>query len=101
METKFSRNVSKKRINGQGMSEYLVIVGLLAVAGIAAMGYFGGAFRDTMGGFAAELSGNDSESYRDSAAESASLGSQNSVTGLGGYEEAATDMETRVGTGGG
>ena len=95
MDTKFSRNVSKKRINGQGMSEYLVIVGLLAVAGIAAMGYFGGAFRDTMGGFAAELSGNTSQGYRDSASDKATDGQANSVQGLGEYEAAADAMESK------
>ena len=51
-----SRKTSKK-ITGQGMSEYMVIVGLLAVAGIAVMGLMGNVVRENVGGFAKELAG--------------------------------------------
>ena len=53
-----ARTRSRKNIRGQGMSEYLIIVGLIAVAGIAVMGLFGGAVRNQLGGMAAELSVN-------------------------------------------
>ncbi|MCG8535402.1 MAG: hypothetical protein MI808_09935 [Pseudomonadales bacterium] len=53
-----SRKTSKK-ITGQGMSEYMVIVGLLAVAGIAVMGLMGNVVRENVGGFANELAGQD------------------------------------------
>jgi len=52
-----ARTRSRKTIRGQGMSEYLIIVGLIAVAGIAVMGLFGGAVRNQLGGMAAELGG--------------------------------------------
>lgn len=52
-----ARTRSRKTIRGQGMSEYLIIVGLIAVAGIAVMGLFGGTVRNQLGGMAEELSG--------------------------------------------
>ncbi|MDY6922005.1 MAG: hypothetical protein SV765_17535 [Pseudomonadota bacterium] len=82
-----SRKLSNKKITGQGMSEYLVIVGLLAVAGIAAMGFMGGSVRQTMSAFAAEFSGNDSGSFRDEALSSATEAQDNAVAGLDNYEE--------------
>ena len=39
------------------MSEYLIIVGLLAVAGIAVMGFMGGTIRNQVSGMAQELGG--------------------------------------------
>lgn len=41
------------------MSEYLIIVGLIAVAGIAAMGLMGNVVRTNVTGAAAELGGGD------------------------------------------
>ncbi|MCG8669826.1 MAG: hypothetical protein MI867_10475 [Pseudomonadales bacterium] len=52
-----ARTRSRKNIRGQGMSEYLIIVGLIAVAGIAVMGLFGGTVRNQIGGMAEELAG--------------------------------------------
>ncbi|MAR93099.1 MAG: pilus assembly protein [Pseudomonadales bacterium] len=87
MDINTSRKLSNKKITGQGMSEYLVIVGLLAVAGIAAMGFMGGSVRQTMSAFAAEFSGNDSGSFRDEALSSATEAQDNAVAGLDNYEE--------------
>lgn len=50
---------TQKKIRGQGMSEYLIIVALVAVAGIAVMGLFGGTAQNQVAGLAAELSGGD------------------------------------------
>ena len=61
-----SRKTSKK-ITGQGMSEYMVIVGLLAVAGIAVMGLMGNVVRENVGGFAVELSGGDGSNNQTAA----------------------------------
>jgi len=55
---KLSNITSPKRIAGQGMSEYLIIVALIAVAGIAVMGLFGGAARNQVAGLASEIAGN-------------------------------------------
>lgn len=48
-----------KKIRGQGMSEYLIIVALIAVAGIAVMGLFGNTARNQVAGLAQELAGGD------------------------------------------
>ena len=52
---------SRKNVRGQGMSEYLIIVALIAVAGIAVMGLFGGAARNQVAGLAMEISGQDGQ----------------------------------------
>lgn len=57
--SKHSRKMNSKKVTGQGMSEYLIIVGLLAVAGIAVMGLMGGTVRNQFGGMAQELAGNN------------------------------------------
>lgn len=50
---------SKKYIAGQGMSEYLIIIGLVAVAGIGVMSFFGQTVQHQVAGISAELSGGD------------------------------------------
>ena len=42
---------------GQGMTEYIIIVALIAIAAIAAYSFFGKTMRNQVGGMAAELSG--------------------------------------------
>ena len=42
---------------GQGMTEYIIIVALIAIAAIAAYGFFGDTLRSQVGGMASELSG--------------------------------------------
>ncbi|MBA54645.1 MAG: hypothetical protein CMK89_09335 [Pseudomonadales bacterium] len=79
--------MSNKRITGQGMSEYLVIVGLLAVAGIAAMGLMGGSVRQTLAAFASEFSGNDPSANRDAARDNALNSGRTAVAGLDNYED--------------
>ena len=45
------------RQRGQGMTEYIIITALIAIAAIAAVTYFGGTARAQIGGMAKELSG--------------------------------------------
>jgi len=60
---------SRKNIRGQGMSEYLIIVALIAVAGIAVMGLFGNAARNQVAGLANEIGGgNQADAITASAA---------------------------------
>jgi len=47
----------KKRIKGQGMVEYIIIVALIAIAAIAAFTMFGDVVRGQVGTMAAELGG--------------------------------------------
>ncbi|MFT7527971.1 MAG: type IV pilus assembly protein PilA [Arenicella sp.] len=44
---------------GQGMTEYIIIVALIAIAAIAVYGFFGDTIRAQMGGITKELSGKD------------------------------------------
>lgn len=44
---------------GQGMTEYIIIVALIAIAAIAAYSFFGDTLRNQVGGMATELSGQD------------------------------------------
>ena len=44
---------------GQGMTEYIIIVALIAIAAIAAYSFFGSTLRSQVGGMAQELAGSD------------------------------------------
>lgn len=48
---------SRNRQLGQGMTEYIIITALIAIAAIAAVTFFGGTVRSQIGGMARELSG--------------------------------------------
>lgn len=94
MNTKTSRKMSNKRINGQGMSEYLVIVGLLAVAGIAAMGLMGGSVRQTLAAFASEFAGGDSEANQSAAQTNATNAGSAAIAGLDNYRDNNESFQT-------
>jgi pilus assembly protein Flp/PilA len=49
------------RQRGQGMTEYIIITALIAIAAIGAVTYFGHVVRAQVGGMAHELSGNNAE----------------------------------------
>jgi len=78
---------SLKKQAGQGMSEYLIIVGLIAVAGIAVAGLFGGTVRNQIGGMAQEISGqNASGTIGNAQARANDAASEaNTAIGLGTY----------------
>lgn len=46
---------------GQGMTEYIIIVALIAIAAIAAFTFFGSTIRSQLGGIALELSGGNGQ----------------------------------------
>jgi Flp pilus assembly pilin Flp len=52
-------NITTRRHAGQGMTEYLVIVALIAVAAIGIYTLFGQTLRNQTAGLAMELSGQD------------------------------------------
>ncbi len=52
-----SGNAPRIRQRGQGMTEYIIITALIAIAAIAAVTYFGHTARAQIGGMAQELSG--------------------------------------------
>ncbi|RDI98537.1 pilus assembly protein [Dyella solisilvae] len=47
----------RRRQRGQGMTEYIIIVALIAIAAIAAFTYFGNIVHGQVGNMAAELGG--------------------------------------------
>jgi type IV pilus assembly protein PilA len=71
----------KKKSLGQGMTEYIIIVALIAIAAIGVFRLFGDTARNQMAGMAMELGGNDGGEAQDAASVSA--------------EAAATDAERR------
>ncbi len=64
---------------GQGMTEYIIIVALIAIAAIAAYSFFGSTLRSQVGGMATELAGGDATTAQAQAAAKADL-----TTGEGG-----------------
>ena len=58
-----------KRISeqGQGMTEYIIIVALVAIAAIAVYAFFGEDIRDQMAGISSELSGKTATTNIDNA----------------------------------
>jgi len=56
---------------GQGMSEYLIIVGVIAVACIGVFGFFGDTVSNQMSGMAQEIAGADGSTDQANAVTSA------------------------------
>lgn len=76
-----------RRQSGQGMTEYLIVVALIAVAAIGVFSLFGQTLRNQTAGLAMEISGQSSSSAvsaaRDSAGTAQSSASQRK--GLANY----------------
>lgn len=57
------KNVSitaRRRITGQGMTEYIIVVALIAIAAVAAVSYFGSAVQAQFSNLGQELMGETS-----------------------------------------
>lgn len=69
-------NPSKIHQLGQGMTEYIIIVALIAIAAITVYNLFGDTVRGQVGGMAAELGGGtaDAGAVQDAAAKSTTEG---------------------------
>ena len=69
----YSRGKSPKakKSLGQGMTEYIIIVGVIAVAAIGVFGFFGDVLKDQTSGMANELAGGDAGADIANAADSA------------------------------
>lgn len=61
--------------HGQGMTEYIIIVALIAVAAIGVYSYFGQTLRNQTAGMAAEMAGKDSSTNVTAAQTAASSAS--------------------------
>jgi len=62
---------SKARARGQGMTEYIIIVALIAIAAIAVYQYFGNTVRNQTAGIAKELAGSDGGEAKTAAQDAA------------------------------
>ncbi|SFR62792.1 hypothetical protein SAMN05216203_1940 [Marinobacter daqiaonensis] len=69
-----------RRIRGQGMTEYIIIVALIAVAAIGVYRLFGDTVRTQMAGLAQELSGESGKKARDAAKTSAADAEKQATT---------------------
>lgn len=72
-----------KKIRGQGMSEYLIIVALLAVAGITTFGLLSGTARNQVAAIATEISGGDGTASRTAATADAGNAAGDATTSRG------------------
>lgn len=66
-------SLSKSKVNqlGQGMTEYIIIVALIAIAAIGVFRFFGDTARNQVAAMALELGGEDGNPARESAKGSA------------------------------
>ena len=82
---------NRKKTLGQGMTEYIIIVALIAIAAIAVYSLFGKTVKNQVAGMAKELSGQSGSSELDKAKGSADAAGQKagadntSGSGLGTY----------------
>lgn len=60
-----------RRQQGQGMTEYIIIVAMIAIAAIAVYQYFGQTVRNQTSAIAKELSGQDGSTAKNNAQTSA------------------------------
>jgi len=72
MKQKFIAVRKSVREAGQGMTEYLIVVALIAISAIAVFSFFGQTMRHQVAGIAAELAGNDSSTNVSNAKNTAS-----------------------------
>jgi pilus assembly protein Flp/PilA len=77
------------RQRGQGMTEYIIIVALIAVAAIGVYSYFGRTVRDQTAGLAKEVAGVDATTQISNAAQAANTANQkaDAAKGLAAYNQ--------------
>jgi len=83
-----NRISTKKRQLGQGMTEYIIIVALIAVAAIGVYSFFGQAIRGPMAGMTNELSGKagtDGVNAAKAGATAATTDAASGAKNLGNY----------------
>ncbi len=87
----------KKRTLGQGMTEYIIIVALIAVAAIGVFTLFGDVVKNQVGTMAAELGGNEGANAngRAKAAGQKALNVSKEEVNLSNYSKTATKAGSR------
>lgn len=76
---------SSRRIKGQGMTEYIVVVAVVALGAVGAYSYFGKTVRNQTAAIASGLAGNktDAENANKAAAAAAVAGKTDAATARG------------------
>jgi len=93
------RNFQKQQL-GQGLSEYIIIVALIAVAAIGAVSFFGGTVSNQVSGMAQEMSGQSAQqSIQDAEGTAEGAANAAGAKGLGNYDDG--NVESRDAFGGG
>lgn len=79
---------ARRQQRGQGMTEYIVIVALIAVSAIAVYQFFGQTIRNQTAGIALEVSGQSATTaiQQSRTAADAALAEGNKKKGLGSYQ---------------
>ncbi|MDO6748351.1 hypothetical protein [Gilvimarinus sp. 1_MG-2023] len=72
---------------GQGMTEYIIIVALIAIAAITVYNLFGDTVRGQVGDMAAELGGGDTANSGNTAGETAKTEGTNTTYGLSDFQQ--------------
>lgn len=88
MNAMSAKSVLRRRQRGQGMTEYIIIVALIAIASITVVSMFGGTVRNQVGGMAKELSGQSASDSIQAAKADADLGAGDAQVerNLGSYD---------------
>ncbi|NNG43704.1 pilus assembly protein [Pseudoalteromonas sp. NEC-BIFX-2020_002] len=91
----------KKQQLGQGMTEYIIIVALIAVSAIGVYSFFGKTIRNQVSALASEVSGKDSKLNIDAAkkASEAATTNANKDYNLGNFNEGAAQNASGGGSG--
>ncbi len=76
----------KSKQLGQGMTEYIIIVALIAISAIAVYNIFGDTVRGQVGDMAAELGGGEASGSGAAAGEAGAAEAANKDYGLGDFK---------------
>jgi len=85
---------NQKRQFGQGMTEYIIIVALIAIAAIGVYSQFGKGVRSQMAGMTQELSGTTADLSDATAAATKAKTLAETENNLGNYNQTATTGTT-------
>ena len=93
---KINTVVSKRKIRGQGMTEYIIIVALIAIAAIGVFTAFGGTIRSQVAAMSNEMSGTDGKDQIAKSVEHSTeaIDAKNTgAKGLGKFNNAASTVK--------
>ncbi|GGZ98306.1 hypothetical protein GCM10008090_03410 [Arenicella chitinivorans] len=82
---------AKKRQRGQGMTEYIIIVALIAIAAIGVYSNFGKAIRGQMSGMTQELGGESADMTEVNKAVTKNKANAKANNNLSNYNQSATN----------